>query len=58
MPHHPALPPAASPIHPGTEPESRLRTVTRWIAVASAVVALLSQVVQLLVMAWKELPWP
>ena len=58
MPIGPPLPQAASPIHPETDPESLWRAVTRWLAVASAVVALLTQVVQLLAMASKELPWP
>lgn len=45
---------------PAPEPpgERGLRAITRWIAVASAAVALLTQVVQLLGMAWRELPRP
>lgn len=42
----------------GAAPRSRLYAVSRWIAVASAFVALLTQVVQLLAMAWRELPRP
>jgi hypothetical protein len=55
---YPPLPRADSPTHPDADPESRLRAVSRWIAVASAMVALLTQLVQLLSMAWRELPWP
>ena len=58
MPTTPPLPTTGSPIPPDAEPRSRLYAVTRWIAVASAFVALLTQVVQLLALAWRELPRP
>lgn len=58
MPIPPRLTPSGSPVHPEVDPASRLRTVSRWIAVTSALVALLTQVVQLLALAWRELPRP
>jgi hypothetical protein len=58
MPIDPPLPTTGGPIPPDAESRSRLYAVTRWIAVASAFVALLTQVVQLLAMAWRELPRP
>lgn len=58
MPIIPPPPTAGSPIPPDAESRSRLYTVARWIAVASAFVALLTQVVQLLATAWRELPRP
>ena len=58
MPNDPPLPTMGSPIPPDAESRSRLYVATRWIAVASAFVALLTQVVQLLAMAWRELPRP
>ena len=58
MPIYPPLTPSGSPVHPEIDPESRLRTLSRWIAVTSALVALLTQLVQLLALAWRELPRP
>ena len=58
MPIDPPLPTTDSPMPPDAEPRSRLYALTSWIAVASALVALLTQVVQLLAMAWRELPRP